>query len=87
VTLVDLTPAYPGVRFVFNVIDNSTGPNSYTAAKRFVGFDNVASPSITSPLCNGDKNSTLVNFGFGPLGNAADPTHNVPGSHCRLYTP
>jgi phosphate transport system substrate-binding protein len=87
VTLVDPTPAYPGVRFVFNVIDNSAGPNSYTAAKRFVGFDNVASPSITSPLCNGDKNSTLVNFGFGPLGNAADPTHNVPGSHCRLYTP
>jgi phosphate transport system substrate-binding protein len=85
VRLVDPTPAYPGVRFVFNVIDNSTGANSYTPAKRFVGFDNVASPTITSPLCNGDKASTLSQFGFGPLGKTADPTHNIPGTACRLY--
>jgi hypothetical protein len=85
VTLVDLTPAYPGVRFVFNVIDNSTGANSYTPAKRFVGFDNVASPTITSPLCNGDKASTLSQFGFGPLGKTADATRNIPGTACRLY--
>jgi phosphate transport system substrate-binding protein len=87
VALNDPTPAYPAVRYVWNVIDNSTGPNSYTAAKRFVGFDNVASPTITSPLCNGDKASTLVNFGFGPLDATANATHNIPGTHCRLWTP
>jgi phosphate transport system substrate-binding protein len=85
VRLVDPTPAYPGVRYVFNVIDNSAGANSYTPSKRFVGFDNVASPVITSPLCNGDKASTLSQFGLGPLGKTADPTHNIPGTACRLW--
>jgi phosphate transport system substrate-binding protein len=87
VALNDPTPAYPAVRYVWNVIDNSTGANSYTAAKRFVGFDNVASPTITSPLCAGDKASTLSSFGFGPLSKTADPTHNIPGSACRMWTP
>jgi len=87
VALNDPTPAYPAVRYVWNVIDNTTGPNSYTAAKRFVGFDNVASPTIKSPLCNGDKASTVSAFGFGPLDATADPTHNVPGTHCRMWTP
>jgi hypothetical protein len=77
--------AEANVRLVWNVIDNTTGANSYTAAKRFVGFDNVASPSITSPLCNGDKASTLIDYGFGPLTKTADPTHNIPGTACRLY--
>jgi phosphate transport system substrate-binding protein len=85
VTLVDPTPAYPGVRFVWNVIDNSTGANSYTPAKRFFGFDNVASPTVTSPLCNGDKASLLAQYGFGALSKTADATHNVPGTACRLY--
>lgn len=87
VALNDPTPAYPAVRYVWNVIDNTSGPNSYTAAKRFVGFDNVASPTVTSPLCAGDKASTIVNFGFGPLTNTANPTHNIPGTYCRFWTP
>jgi len=85
VRLIDATPAYPGVRYVWNVIDNTTGANSYTPSKRFVGFDNQASPPIVSPLCNGDKAATLVNFGFGPLSKTADATHNIPGTACRLW--
>jgi phosphate transport system substrate-binding protein len=87
VSLNDPTPAYPAVRYVWNVIDNTTGPNGYTAAKRFVGFDNAASPAITSPLCSGDKASTIVDFGFGPLDDTANATHNIPCTHCRMWTP
>jgi phosphate transport system substrate-binding protein len=87
VALNDPTPAYPAVRYIWNVIDNTSGANSYTAAKRFVGFDNVASPAVTSPLCNGEKASTIVNFGFGPLDDTANATHNIPGTHCRFWTP
>ena len=52
VRLVDQPPPYPGIRFVFNVVDD-TSP-SYTSAIRYVGFDNVNNGS-TSPLCNGGK--------------------------------
>jgi phosphate transport system substrate-binding protein len=82
VRLVDSTPAYPGIRFVFNVIDN-TSP-SYQSAIRYVGFDNVTDGS-TSPLCSNGKAAILTQFGFGPLTGAADPVRNVPGTRCRLY--
>jgi phosphate transport system substrate-binding protein len=85
VRLVDPTPAYPGIRYVFNVLDNSSGANSYTPAKRFFGFDNVASPTINSQLCNGGKATTLSAYGFGPLSKTADPIHNIPGTACRLW--
>ena len=79
VKLVDPTPAYPGVRFVFNVLDN-TSP-SYTPAKRFWGFTNTSGGEL-SPLCAGGKNSTITNYGFGTLAAAG-----VANSTCRLYTP
>jgi phosphate transport system substrate-binding protein len=82
VRLVDPTPDYVGVRFVFNVIDN-TSP-SYASAIRYVGFDNVESGS-TSPLCSGGRATTVTRFGFGTLGNTVDPTRNAAGSTCRLY--
>lgn len=82
VRLVDSTPAYVGVRFVFNVIDN-TSP-SYESAIRYVGFDNVEDGS-TAPLCSNAKASTISQFGFGPLTNTVEPVHNAAGSTCRLY--
>jgi phosphate transport system substrate-binding protein len=83
VRLVDSTPAYPGVRFVFNVVDNTSV--SYDSAIRYVGFDNVdAGP--TSPLCSGGKASTLTSYGFGTLTNTVGP-NNLGGSTCRKYTP
>jgi phosphate transport system substrate-binding protein len=83
VRLVDPTPAYPGIRFVFNVVDSSSA--SYTSAIRYVGFENVTD-GATAPLCSGGKSAILVNFGFGPLDNTAGP-RNVPGSTCRFYAP
>jgi phosphate transport system substrate-binding protein len=81
VRLVDPTPDYVGVRFVFNVTDTSA--DSYLSALRYIGFDNVDG-GATSPLCGGGKASILTQFGFGPLDNTTSP-RNVPGSVCRLY--
>jgi phosphate transport system substrate-binding protein len=85
VKLVDSTPDYPGIRFVFNVIDN-TSP-SYTSAKRYVAFDN-ADGGATSPLCSGalGNGASVQSLGFGQLSNTVGP-HNLAGSLCRLYVP
>lgn len=86
VKLVDPTPDYPAIRFVFNVIDTSS--DSYTSAIRYVGFDNVTD-GATSPLCSGSLTTTdtVTAFGFGRLTNANIGGHNVPGSLCRKYVP
>lgn len=83
VRLVDSTPAYPGVRFVFNVVDDTSA--SYASAIRYVGFDNVES-GATSPLCSGGKAAIVTQFGFGTLDNTSGP-RNLAGSTCRQYTP
>lgn len=84
VTLVDPTPDYPGIRFVFNVIDN-TSP-SYDSAKRYVGFENV-DKGETSLLCSGTgTNASVTSLGFGLLTKTVGPT-NLAGSQCRKYTP
>ena len=83
VRLVNNPPAYPGIRFVFNVIDD-TSP-SYTSAIRYVGFDNVNEGS-TSPLCSGGKGAIVEQFGFGVLDQTVSP-RNLAASRCRLYTP
>jgi phosphate transport system substrate-binding protein len=82
VRLVDPTPAYVGVRFVFNVVDNTS--DSYESAIRYVGFDNETDGS-TSPLCSNGKASIISQYGFGPLTNTADPVRNIPGTYCRQY--
>jgi hypothetical protein len=73
VRLVDPTPAVPGIRFIFSVVD-SAGP-SYVTAKRYVGFENAANGS-TSPLCNGQFASIISPNGFRPL----DKTPAVPST-------
>jgi phosphate transport system substrate-binding protein len=83
VRLVNNPPAYPGIRFVFNVIDTSSA--SYDSAIRYVGFQNQNNGS-TSPLCSGGKASIVTNFGFGNLDKTVGP-RNLAGSACRLYTP
>ena len=85
VRLVDPTPAVPGIRFIFNVVD-SAGP-SYVTAKRDVGFDNVANGS-TSPLCNGQFASTISPRGFRPLDKTpAVASTDLANSACRKYVP
>ncbi len=83
VKLNDPTPAYVGIRYVFNVLD-STSVN-YSQANRLFGFINE-DPGGKSPLCNGSKASTIENFGFGAL-DATVSARNLNGSTCRLYTP
>ena len=82
VRLFNPSTTYPGIRYVFNVID-SADP-SYIDAQRYVGFDNV-DKGATSPLCSGGKNTILNNFGFGALGATVLNPTNLAGSTCRLY--
>jgi ABC-type phosphate transport system substrate-binding protein len=85
VRLVDPTPAVPGIRFIFNVVD-SAGP-SYVTAKRYVGFENQANGN-TSPLCSGKFASDISAFGFKPLDTSAvDASTNLANSTCRKYVP
>jgi ABC-type phosphate transport system substrate-binding protein len=81
VRLNDPTPAYVGIRYVFNVIAN--GSASYTSAKRYVAFDN-ANKGATSPLCSGGRKNTVSHFGFGPLNGTIGP-NNLAGATCRLF--
>lgn len=82
VSLNDPTPAYPGIRYVFNVV-SSEAP-SYTSAIRYVGFVNEEGGS-TSPLCNAKYSSNIASFGFGPL-DATTGSTNLAGSTCRRFS-
>lgn len=84
VTLNDPTPAVPGIRYVFNVLDSTT--KSFTQAQYLFGFGTDSGSKYKSPLCNGSKFATLVDYGFAPL-NTTVSSHNPAGSTCRLYTP
>lgn len=82
VALNDPTPAYPGIRYVFNVV-SSESP-SYDSAIRYVGFVN-ADGGETAPLCSGKYATTLSSYGFGPLGTTVGGT-NLAGSTCRRFS-
>ena len=79
------TSVFPGVRFVYNVID-TTEP-SYTAARDMVGFDDAAN-GHASPLCGNNANviSVIRSNGFldlAPLTSGGGNTNIT----CRLRTP
>ena len=82
------TPAYPGIRYVFNVIDSTHV--TYDEALRYIGFQNqtpsVLVPPLVSPLCDGSKADTIEDYGFGALDTSVS-SRNLPGSSCRLFTP
>ncbi len=84
VRLNNPSPAYVGIRYVFNVTDSTAV--SFNSALRYVGFDNVAN-GASSPLCGNAYASTLSLFGFGPLNNTGGGSHNVAQVNCRLYNP
>jgi phosphate transport system substrate-binding protein len=83
VKLNNPTPAYVGIRYVFNVLDRTSV--NYSQANRLFGFINE-SPGGKSPLCNGSKQSTIESFGFGAL-DTTTSARNLNGSTCRRYTP
>ncbi len=87
-TKVNSAPAFPGVRFVYNVLD--TRSLDYSKALLAVGFDNVALSTTKSALCDGSRASIIASFGFAPLPNAgvsgsvpASADYNLAGSTCR----
>lgn len=89
VRLVNSNPTYPGVRFVFNVVDSASP--SYDEALRFVGFDNSGTyePADSreyrkSSLCSGAFAEVIENKGFTPLDETISPT-NTLGSTCRQF--
>jgi PBP superfamily domain len=83
VKLNNPTPAYPGIRYMYNTIDSAT-PN-YAEAFAIVGFQNVSVGAIKSPLCNGDDLSALLSFGFAPLSTTGGGANNLAGSTCRKF--
>lgn len=83
VKLNNPVPAYPGIRYVFNVLDSSSV--HYAQANRLFGFIN-ADPGGKSPLCNGSRAALLSSYGFGPLDTTVS-SRNLNGSTCRLFQP
>ena len=85
---MNTTPAFIGVRFVFNVLDQRS-PN-YNEALMAVGFDNVNGSTTKSALCNGERAAIIASYGFAPLPTtgitgtvAASANYNLAGSTCR----
>jgi phosphate transport system substrate-binding protein len=83
VQLNNPSPAYPGIRYVFNVVDKNE--KLYSQAMLMVGFINAAS-GWKGDICSGTEGPAIGLY-FAPLDTSADGTHNAAGSHCRLYTP
>ncbi|HUO40718.1 MAG TPA: hypothetical protein VMU34_24010, partial [Mycobacterium sp.] len=83
--------AFPGVRYVFHVVD--TANPYYSQALAIVGFDNSIGGAAPTGFCNGSKGSTIGSYGFAKL-DTSDPGGtpgtsgpNITGTHCRRYLP
>jgi ABC-type phosphate transport system substrate-binding protein len=77
------SPTFPGIRYVFNVLDN-VGP-TYSIAQQLVGFNNVPSGTL-SPVCNGSEIGNISSFGFAPLtATGGTVAQNAAGATCRFF--
>jgi len=90
VSPVTAANTFPGIRYVYNVLDTRSGlysNPSLAAARAVVGFDNVASGSTyRSPLCNGDFEGTILSAGFAALPSNVGGNDNLAASTCRKWT-
>jgi ABC-type phosphate transport system substrate-binding protein len=77
------TSQLPGVRYLYNVLDN-TSPD-YTVARNLVGFDRTVAATPTAPLCSGGKASVIVSQGF--LNLPPQTVGSATNSTCRFKTP
>jgi ABC-type phosphate transport system substrate-binding protein len=87
----------PGIRYVFNILDNKSNLVGYQAAFNLVGFANTAVPGAAkSPLCSNQGASddqqfalALINsVGFAPLPTTGNPGgSNAAGATCRKFAP
>jgi hypothetical protein len=75
----------PGIRFIYNVLDNVGNRAGYQAAFQLLGFQNT-SGGFKSPLCtSGGDQGIIASFGFLNLPATANGTSNLAGSTCRFY--
>jgi len=84
---------FPGIRYVYNVLDSAGNLPGYQAALQLVGFTNTTG-GAKSPLCDavsGGTGSTIRGFilsnGFATLTNTVHATYNQAGSTCRFFPP
>jgi hypothetical protein len=82
---------FPGIRFVYNVLDSVGNRKGYQAAFQLVGFQNV-NGGTKSPLCDATASgsganefASILSNGFKPLPATANGTSNLAGSTCRFY--
>ncbi|MDP9072647.1 MAG: substrate-binding domain-containing protein [Actinomycetota bacterium] len=90
------TVNYPGIRYVFNVMDSGGNAGGFAAAKSLFGFNNV-SGGTKSPLCDNQNSGNplsvlalnlLQSNSFASL----DATTNIGGNNaagatCRFFAP
>jgi ABC-type phosphate transport system substrate-binding protein len=77
------TPPFPGVRYMYNVVD-TVSPN-YAEAAALVAFVNAPS-GAKSTLCSGGEVSAILSVGFQGLSSSAGGSTNLAGATCRKYT-
>ena len=85
------TGLYPGIRYVYNVLDSKNTSQGYQAAKQLVGFTNSAG-GAKGVLCDATATGTgatefglIISNGFLPLPATANGTTNKAGSTCRFF--
>ena len=81
---------FAGIRYLYNVVDSRspayTPPSGYAGVLDIVGFTNTPA-GAKSPLCAGQRSTTIQAYGFSPLPTSGNPLGtNLAGSTCRLYT-
>jgi hypothetical protein len=79
--------SFPGVRFLYDLLDGAGHLSGYQAALDLLGFDNEASPTVVSPLCSGAQNferAAIASAGYAPLNTTGGGSHNQAHSSCRL---
>ena len=90
------TGDYPGIRYVFNVLDNAGNLEGYQAGQKLVGFTNVGA-GAKSPLCSNSASGSadqqfayflISSVGFTPLGTTGGAAgSNNAAATCRKYIP
>jgi hypothetical protein len=91
ISQVSTNPAFPGIRYLYNVVD--TANPYFSQAQAIVGFDNSIGGSLVSPICSGSKGSIIGSFGFAKLdtsdpgGTPGSSGPNIIGTHCRFSVP
>jgi hypothetical protein len=88
---ITTSPSYPGIRYMFNVIDLSNP--YYSQTLNLVGFSDAPGGTIpATSICSGSQASTIDSYGFQALDTSnpgGGPTSgpNSAGSNCRYFQP